>query len=93
MAAKLNIAITSVMTDFGFDLMLMPSYIMQNFNSAANVILAVDTSTVKRAVLRPIFTNKLDDGGDGKRALIICEETLRVDNPQSVGGVYNVDFG
>ena len=93
MAKKLNIAITSVMTDFGFDLMLMPSYVMQNFNSASNVILAVDTSMVKRAVLRPIFTKKLDDNGDGKRALIICEETLRVDNPQSVGGVYNVDFG
>ena len=93
MAKKLNIAITSVMTDFGFDLMLMPSYVMQNFNSASNVILAVDTSMVKRAVLRPIFTKKLDDNGDGKRALIICEETLRVDNPQSVGAVYNVDFG
>ena len=92
MAMKLNIAITSVMTDFGFDLMLMPSYIMQNFSNSSNVILAVDTSMVKRAVLRPIFTNKLDDGGDGKRALIICEETLRVDNPQSVGAVYNVGF-
>ena len=92
MAKKLNIAITSVMTDFGFDLMLVPNYIMQSFSNGSNVMLAVDTSMVKRAVLRPIFTNKLDDGGDGKRALIICEETLRVDNPQGIGAVYNIDF-
>ena len=96
MMMKLNIAVTSVMTDFGFDLAIVPSYIMQNFSTAttgthgASNIFFVDTNMVKRSTLRPINTKRLDDQGDGKRALIICEETLEVRNGQGVGVLYNV---
>ena len=90
-ASDLGIKVTMVDTDYG-PCMLAHSYIMQSHANASNLMLCFDPSMVKRAVMRPIHTNKLDDGGDGKRALIICEETLRVDNPQSVAAVYNIGW-
>ena len=42
MESKLNIAISGVMTDFGFDIALVPNYVM-NLNGATGVALAYDS--------------------------------------------------
>lgn len=89
MEKKLNLAITGVITDFGFDIAIMPSYIPQ-FNGGENTALLFNSSDVKKAVLRPMHTSKLDDNGDGKRGLIIEECTLQVMNPNSIGALLRV---
>ena len=91
MESKLNIAISGVMTDFGFDIALVPNYVMGQFsNGTANVAYAYDSSMLKSAVLRPLHTTKLDDNGDGKRGLIVEECTLEVMNPNSVGMIFGI---
>lgn len=91
MESKLNIAISGVMTDFGFDIALVPNYVMGQFgNGTANVAYAYDSSMLKSAVLRPLHTTKLDDAGDGKRGLILEECTLEVMNPNAVGMIFGI---
>ena len=92
MESKLNIAISGVMTDFGFDIALVPNYVM-GFNGATSHAIAYDSKMLKSAVLRPLHTTKLDDNGDGKRGLIIEECTLEVMNPNAVGAIFNITDG
>ena len=90
MEKKLNLAITGVITDFGFDLAILPNYMMDiTANGAVNVLYAYDSSKVKSAMLRPLMSTKLDDDGDGKRAIVVEECTLEVMNPNSVGVILN----
>ena len=88
MEKKLNLAVTGVITDFGFDMAIIPNYIM-DLAGATNAIYAYDSSMVKKAVLRPLNVGKLDDSGDGKRGLIVEECTLEAMNPNSVGIILN----
>lgn len=90
MEKKLNLAITGVITDFGFDLGIVPNYMM-DLAGAGNIVYAYDTKMIKSAVLRPLMTTKLDDDGDGKRGLIVEECSLEVMNPRSVGIILNAD--
>ena len=89
MEDKLNIAISGVMTDFGFDIGIKPSYIMQ-LNGATSHALLFDTNMVQQAVLRKLSVGRFDDNGDGKRALMTTECTLQVKNPNSVGAIFNL---
>ena len=88
MEKKLNLAVTGVVTDFGFDMAIVPNYIM-DVSGGTNAIYAWDSSMVMKAVLRPLNVGKLDDSGDGKRAIITEECTLEVKNPNSVGVILN----
>ena len=90
MEKKLNIAITGIITDFGFDLGIVPNYMM-DLAGAEGVIYAYDSSKVKSAMLRPLMSTKLDDDGDGKRAIVVEECTLQVMNPNSVGILLRVN--
>ena len=90
MEKRVSLAVTGVISDFGFDLMMAPSYIMQMHSGANAAILFYQTDKVKRAQLRPTKTIKLDRGGDGFRSIVLCEETLVVENPNAVGFLQNV---
>ena len=90
MEKRVSLAVTGVISDFGFDLMLAPSYIMQMHSGASASMLVYQTDKVKRAQLRPTKTIKLDRGGDGFRSIVLCEETLVVENPNGVGVIQNV---
>ena len=90
MEKKLNLAITGVITDFGFDLGIIPNYMMDLAGSVSDVF-AYDSSMVKTAMLRPLMSTKLDDDGDGKRALVVEECCLEVMNPFSVGVILQAD--
>lgn len=94
--AKVGTAVTSVMTDFGFDIALMPNYQMDTAGSnllgggASGIVLMYESQAIKRSFLRPYEHTRLDNGGDGLRGLLICEETLEVRNPKAVGALYGV---
>ena len=93
MEMKLNIAVTAVMTDFGFDLALVPNYQMGGGALSAgydNAVLFYESDKVNKAVLRPFQEKQLDDQGDGRRGILICEETLEVRNPKAVGSLVGV---
>ena len=94
MEMKLNIAVTAVMTDFGFDIALVPNYQFGSGTQSAgfsNGILFYESGMINRAVLRPFSEKMFDDQGDGKRGILICEEALEVRNPKSVGAIYGVN--
>ena len=87
MEMKLNIAVTAVMTDFGFDIALVPNYQMGagSLNAGFNHLLFYQSDKINRAILRPFQEKMLDDQGDGRRGILLCEEALEVRNPKSVG--------
>ena len=93
---KVGTAITSVMTDFGFDIALMPNYQMDDSGTgqlgagASGIVLMYESEAIKRSFLRPYEHTRLDNAGDGLRGLLICEETLEVRNPKAVGALYGV---
>ena len=89
MEKKLNIAITGVMTDFGFDIALVPNYVMAG-NGATSHALAYDSRMLKSAVLRPLNPGKLNDYGDGKLGLVTEECTLEVMNPRACGAIFSL---
>ncbi len=93
MEKKLNISIAAVVTDFGVDLGIVANYIMdlaQSTAGANDVMYIYDSSMVKKATLRPLQVGKLDDSGDGKRALLTEECTLEIMNPNAVGLIGNM---
>ena len=100
MEKKLNIAITGVMTDFGFDLAIVQNYIMDSFaggasganNGASQAVLMYDSSMVKSAVLTPMTTEEDRQARYGRAGIIYDECTLEVKNPNAIGGIYNVSF-
>ena len=89
MERKVNIAVTGVMTDFGNDILMAPSEIMSNHSGADSTIFFYKMNSIKRAQLRPTRTIKLDRGGDGFRAIILCEETFMPENPSDLGLLAN----
>ena len=93
MEKKLNIAVTAVMTDFGFDIALVPNYQFGSGSQSAGFdgILFYDASEIKRAVLRPFQEERYDNFGDGKKGALLCEEALAVYNPKVIGALYGVN--
>ncbi len=93
MEMKLNIAVTAVMTDFGFDLALVPNYQMGAGSQSAGFdsgVLFYESGVINRAILRPFQEKMLDDQGDGKRGILVCEEALEVRNPKAVGTLIGI---
>lgn len=91
MSKKLNLAVDSVITEFGFDITIVPSDIMsQHAGDAASSVYFYDPATIRRGVL---VGNTMEEDGTarhGKAALITSEETLIVDNPNAVGMLIGV---
>ena len=95
MMKKLNISIMGVATDFGVDLALVHDYIMDGpgtstGSGAGNVILLADTSKLKRSVLTPMATEEDRVARYGRAAIMYCEETLEVQNPNGLGAIVGV---
>lgn len=91
MSKKLNLAVTGVMTDFGFDIALVPNYIMNATNAGSdNAIVLYDPKMLKRSILTPLATEEDRVARYGRAAIMYCEETLEVMNPRSVGVIVGV---
>ena len=90
MAKKLNLSVMGVMTDFGFDLALIPNYIMHSYSGAPNAIVVYDPAMVKRSILTPLATEEDRQARYGRAAIMYCEETVEVMNPRSVGVIVGV---
>ena len=90
MAKKLNLAVMGVMTDFGFDIALVPNYIMHSHSGATNTILFYNPKDIKRSILTPLATEEDRQARYGRAAIMYCEETLEVMNPHSVGFIAGV---
>lgn len=95
MEKKLNMAVTGVQTDFGFDLALVPNWLYNDASGTGNAdpatMLFYDPSMIKTGVLRPLSSKRdLAQSGDGMRGLLRCEKTLIVQNPTSVGVMHSV---
>lgn len=96
MMKKLNISIMGVSTDFGVDLALVHNYIMDGPSGSTggagsgNTILLADTSKAKRSVLTPMMTEEDRIARYGRLALMVCEETLEIQNPNSFGAIVGV---
>ena len=90
MAKKVNLAVDAVLTEFGFDLAIVPNYIMDQFSGASNLLLAYDPKAIKRTVLTPMTTEEDGTARYGKGYIMYCDETLEVMDPNSVGVVAGV---
>ena len=87
MAKKVNLAVDSVLTEFGFDLSIVPNYIMDQHAGASNIALAYDPKAIKRVVLTPMTTEEDGTARYGKGYIMYCDESLEVADPNSVGVV------
>ena len=84
MSKRLNIAVDSVLTEFGFDIHIAPNYVM-NDSGADNTVLVYDTSAIKKAIMTPVTIRDDQQGRYGKAAIMFEECTLEVRNPNSIG--------
>ena len=90
MASKLNLAVDTVMTEFGYTIDIVSNYIMANHaQDASSVIFMYDSSALKRSVLAPFEMKEDLSARYGKGAIIVCDETLEVRDPASVAMVVN----
>ena len=90
---KIATAVTAFMTDFGFSLAAMPNYQMGSGANSAGFdggVLFYESDKVNRAFLRDYRHIPLDDQGDGRRGILICEEALEVLNPRAVGMILGI---
>ena len=94
MSKKVNLAVDMVMTEFGFNLSIIPNDVMENFNSLTSnasgsndTILFYDPSSIKRAVLTPMTEEVDGTARYGKGSIMYCEETLEFKNPNSIGAI------
>ena len=82
------------MTDFGFSLAAMPNYQMGWLVLTLLVLMVeflfYESDKINRAFLRDYRHIPLDDQGDGRRGILLCEETLEVLNPRAVGMILGV---
>ena len=90
MEKKLNLAVMGVVTDFGFDIALVPNYIMHSHSGATNTVLVYDPKMIKRSILTPLATEEDKVARYGRAAIMYCEETLEVMNPNAVGFIAGV---
>ena len=90
MASKLNLAVDTVLTEFGFTVDLVANYIMQRFAAdASSVVYFYDSSKIKRSILQPFDMDEDLQGRYGKGAVVFCEETMEVADPSSVAFIGN----
>ena len=89
MSNKVNIAVDSIMTDFGFDLAIIPNYIMQGAGSGASVLI-YDTDMVKKAVLKGMTVREDQQARYGKAAIMFEECTLEVKNQNAIGVISGI---
>ena len=86
MAKKVNLAVDMVVTEFGFDVSVVPNYLMNNtYGTSDNYAIFYDASDIKRSVLTPLDTDEDGTGRYGKGYIMYCDETIEVRNPNSVG--------
>ena len=85
MASKLNLAVDTVMTEFGYTIDLVSNYIMQRFaTDADSVVYAYNSSSIKRTVLQSYDMEQDGTARYGKGAIVFCEETMEVADPSNV---------
>ena len=77
MSKRLNIAVDSVLTEFGFDIHITPNYVMGPGGNTApigsgagNTVLVYDTSAVKKAVMTPVTIRDDQQARYGKAAIM-----------------------
>ena len=89
MASKLNLAVDTVMTEFGYTIDLVSNYIMQRFaGDSASALFAYDSSSIKRTVLQSYDLEQDGTARYGKGAIVFCEETLEVSDPSNVAYIF-----
>ena len=89
MSNKVNIAVDSIMTDFGFDLAIIPNYIMESAGSGSSVLI-YDTDMVKKAVLKGMTVREDQQARYGKAAIMFEECTLEVKNQNAIGVISGI---
>lgn len=83
LSKRVNLAVDSVLTEFGYDLSIVHNYIMQ-LGGAANNVVIYNKDSIKRTVMQP-FTMEMDGVARfGKAGIIFCAETVEVENPKDV---------
>ena len=83
LSKRVNLAVDSVLTEFGYDLSIVHNYIMQKGGATNNVVI-YNTESVQRTVMQP-FTMEMDQTARfGKAGIIFCAETLTVMNPKDI---------
>ena len=90
MASMLNLAVDTVMTEFGYTIDLVSNYIMQRFtDDASSVLFMYDSSSLKRTVLQSYDMEQDGTARYGKGAIVFCEETLEVSDPSNVAMIFD----
>ena len=85
MDREINVAMDGVTFDFGFELMIVPNYIMDAAGaSEAFLMLNAEEAMLAYAPGRKMDIIKLDPNGDNKRIVVTCDKTLEVSNPATV---------
>lgn len=83
LSKRVNLAVDSVLTEFGYDLSIVHNYIMQRGGASSNVVI-FNSDSVERTVMQP-YTMEMDGVARfGKAGIIFCAETLTVKNPVDV---------
>ena len=95
MEKKINMAITTFETDFGFVIGAVPNWLHNDVSGTGRTdpaqILIYDPSMVKTGVLRPLSAKRdIGQDQDGLRGFVRCEKTLIVQNPDTVGVIHGV---
>ena len=92
MSKRVNLAVDSVLTEFGYDLSIIHNYIMQR-GGAANNVVVYNTDSIERTVMQP-YTMEMDGTARfGKGGIIFCAETLTVKNPKDVAVIIGAAAG
>ena len=85
MAKRVNLAVDSVVTEFGFDVSIMPNYIMDQHASDANSsIVWYNPDTINVAKLQDYSIEVDGTARYGKGSIIFCDKTLEVEKPNDI---------
>ena len=92
MSKRVNLAVDSVLTEFGYDLSIIHNYIMQRGGAANNVVI-YNTDSVERTVMQP-YTMEMDGTARfGKGGIIFCAETFTAKNPKDIAVIIGAAAG
>ena len=96
MEKKINMAITTFETDFGFVIGAVPNWLHNNVTGTGRTdpqqILFYDPAMIKTGILRPLAPKRdIGQDQDGLRGFVTCEKTLIVQNPDTVGVLHGVN--
>ena len=91
MSKKVNLAVDAVMTDFGFDISIIPNYIMENHaEDASAAVYFYDPAMVKIANMTDTTVEEDGTARYGKGAIMFCEKSIEYRNPNSQGMIIGV---